>query len=412
MIRLGINEFVRNFKRNMLVVIQLAVLLVTIVLLVSTYETQTLMGRSVMKYIDSTGALAVAGSRVSNERGLAAGLKDVETVVAAREGIANRIVDEEGNSTANIGIVAYDENIVSYRPRLRSGVWYDEADSEEGVINIVIGENSLGYDQGDIIESKYDNPAGQEKYIKFRVVGTVYRDTMLFGLNRDYGELNASYLYLFNNAASREPEIDENMPEEFRNIPPEITGVISYDDMNKCGFFTVVNTSLIDFKDDISEEDMKANIRKLNGGGGLAVGTEVVESNSKTLIFEKIGSLLMLFIVLVALSVTSIISSSEVNFIYERRNYGIYFITGNSWGKTLILSAVNWICVILFSILMSVTVMAGLVYSGLSKHLTLIWMPEHILSYVIVSAVTMVIALIIPAVLLRRSQPVEILKNV
>ena len=66
---------------------------------------------------------------------------------------------------------------------------------------------------------------------------------------------------------------------------------------------------------------MKGNLERMFETG-LAQDTTLMEENSQILLFQKIGGILILLIVLIALSIISIISSSEVNFIYERKNYG------------------------------------------------------------------------------------------
>ena len=71
MIRLGIDEFVRNIKRNIPVIIQISGVLVLLVLIISIYEVQTRMGFSVMDYIDDTGVYAeLSGDNILKFRGM------------------------------------------------------------------------------------------------------------------------------------------------------------------------------------------------------------------------------------------------------------------------------------------------------------------------------------------------------
>ena len=55
MIRLGIDEFIRNIKRNIMIIIQLTAIFILSVLIVSVYDSQTRMSDAVMKFIDDTG---------------------------------------------------------------------------------------------------------------------------------------------------------------------------------------------------------------------------------------------------------------------------------------------------------------------------------------------------------------------
>ena len=410
MIKLGINEFVRNFRRNILVIFQLAAVMVLLVLLVSTYNVQTKLGFAVLKYIDDTAIYTYVDGFMDNLNPITRNLEGVENVVYSRRTKGINLVNEEGESIGMCEFSAYDENIVDYRPRLKSGVWYCEAPKEEGTINVVVAENTFGYETGDIVEMKAVDSANREHNLKCKIVGTVYKDTMLFGMSNFYTTINCSYLDLFASAADNQPEMDEEVLTEMPTTP-YLYGVMSEADMKEYHIWSVIKNVLVDFDDNLSEEQMDSNLKQMERSGSSQI-TDLMNENSKILLFQKIGGIVILLIVLIALSVVSIISSSEVNFIYERRNYGIYFITGNNWMKTMVLAAVNWICVIIFSIMLSLTGISAIVVSGASKHLTIIWAREHILSYMAVAVVTMIIALIIPAVLLKKSQPVEILKNV
>ena len=410
MIRLGIDEFVRNIKRNIPVIIQISGVLVLLVLIISIYEVQTRMGFSVMDYIDDTGVYVELSGDISNVDVLTNKLDKVNEILYARQSMGMAVVQKEKDKRDSFICSSYDENVVKYQPRLKSGVWYTEAEKEEGLINIVIAENNKGYDLGDILELACIEADGGEHYIKCRVVGTVYKDTMLFGINNTYTYLNPSYLDLFASVNDNEPE-DDGMFGTLGDAYTNVYGVMSQEDMINSRIWSRIGKVYIDFEDDITEEELQANLKKLPTTG-MAQTSKLMAENSRIILFQKIGGIMILLIVLIALSIISIVSSSEVNFIYERRNYGIYFITGNSWKKTIILTVINWLCVLVFSVTLSITVIGGMFMSGMAEKITIIWSNSHITAYAIVSVMTMIIALIIPIALLRKSQPVEILKNV
>ena len=98
MIKLGINEFVRNFRRNILVIFQLAAVMVLLVLLVSTYNVQTKLGFAVLKYIDDTAIYTYVDGFMDNLNPITRNLEGIEIVVYSRRTKGITLVNEEGES--------------------------------------------------------------------------------------------------------------------------------------------------------------------------------------------------------------------------------------------------------------------------------------------------------------------------
>lgn len=401
MIRLGINEFIRNIKRNIMVILQLTAILILSVLMVSVYDAQTRMSRAVMKYIDDTGiyyTYKFGATQLSDEE-LSGKLTGVESIIHANETGAG--VHKGERLIASFSLLSYDEEKVNYRPPLKTGRWYDSVKEEEGVINVVVAENSMGYSTGDVIEVEgHRKDSGK---LSLKITGTVYDKTMLFGGNGWSSDNNNSYLNLF----TTQYELKQG---DYLRGAPDIYAVMSEENVQKYGFYTNALKGIIDLKDDITEKEMDEN-KEILKENCMVTDTASMEQNSEKILFNKLGGISVVFVVLLLITITSIICSGAVTFLYERRNYGIYFITGNNWKNTILLSLMNWLLVCLSAVLLSGVAFGAAIITGLAEKYTLSFTWVNAAIYLAIIAATLVTALAIPLHMLRKSQPVQILKN-
>jgi len=172
----------------------------------------------------------------------------------------------------------------------------------------------------------------------------------------------------------------------------------------------------IDFEDDITDEEMEYNRDILiNEYSREMFGdifyTKDMYDYSWVLINIKIMPMVMLLIVIILALVISLVISVSINVLYEKKNYGIYFICGNNWSNTFKFSFVSWAILALTSMIIAfcgyVIIGSLELFSGLS--LTFSWM--HIAMLVLISVVLLLVTMIIPFCMLRKIQPVSILKE-
>lgn len=402
MIRLGIDEFIRNIKRNIMIIIQLMAIFILAVFIVSVYDSQTRMSNAVMKYIDDTGVYYNATGKdasVMTDEELLENLEKVENIVHT---IQTNASEYEGDKIiTSFDIVAYDENLVEYIPELSAGKWHDKEKKKEGVINVVVSENAHGYTVGDVIEVVGYNTLGEDVNIKINIVGTVNEKRMLFGNGGSWKSSNNSYFDMFSSAVDNTGGVVG---------VPNIMTVVSEEDIKKYDLQYIVPKGIIDFEDDITQEEMDSNKEFLKNVCDIT-DTESMAENSGKILFNKISGIVIVFIVLCIITLTSIVCSGAVTFLYERRNYGIYFITGNSWNNTIFLTMINWIFICLSSVCLSGLVFGIGMLNGITNEYAISFTGLTVLFYLIIIIVTVVTALIIPVSMLRKNQPVQILKN-
>ena len=133
--------------------------------------------------------------------------------------------------------------------------------------------------------------------------------------------------------------------------------------------------------------------------------------NTKKLIEIKTIPTVIAFIVVFIFSLFSIIAASSVSFKYERRNYGIYFITGNTWKNTLMITLVHWGIEILSALIISVCMVVVVCKLKLLSGLGLEFSPAQIAVIAGIIVIQLLMSLIIPWRMLRKTEPVTIIKE-
>lgn len=398
MIILGFSEFIRNFKRNILIIIQMVVVYVIAIFTVSAFEEQYRLMDGVVRVFDDTGMIVLENNMLSDEFLREDVLEEILTNVDSIEHSICFLLfkDEEP-----VRITACNPQNITYRPELIKGQWCEDAPHEEGVINVVISANA-----------KFEQRIGQKIELEghiFKITGIVDTKEMVYGTVSSFAYTEANYLSFY------EPLYDVDLAE---------AGVLiaSYEDLLKYSLkdFNYAlnwgNIVLIDFADDITDEEIEYNMKQLTERYGYTEGSEMVLTTemydySWHLIMLKIMPMLMLLVVIVVVLIVSLAISGTINMLYERRNYGIYFICGNNWKNTFKFSLVNWTIMAVTSIILAVGACVFIYSKKLIKGIVLSFTEIHVMAILCITVVMILVAVFIPYIKLRRIQPVSILKE-
>lgn len=405
MFTLGFNEFLRNLKKNILILVQLVIVYVITIFVISAFEEQYRLLGGLSNVFDDTGLLLRNTPSMSDEcvtkDSLENLLMNVETIEHSY--YLNLIDDNFELAKSNdfsIHISSSNPKHITYIPTLIEGEWCEDAPHEDGLINAV-ASNNFPFDihVGDIIEF-----AG----LSFKITGIVDTCEMIYGINSTYKVNELSYL-------------DFYKPLNTDEYPTYMFIVSYFDWINKSNLNLEPSTlwghfTIIDFKDNITEEEISQNIDKLIKQYGYILDAEIQRTDtiynySWQLIEIKIMPMLVLLFVVILVLIISLIISSAIDILYEKKNYGIYFICGNNWRNTFKFSTVSWSIVALTSLIISVC--ACLIISSLNLFnglaLSFSWL--HVATLLIITAILLVIAVIIPYFMIRKIQPVSILKE-
>ena len=397
MIILGLSEFIRNIKRNILIIVQMVAVYIIAIFTVSAFEEQYRLMDGVSGVFDDTGMIVLRSSISSGDYLNIDEMEKMLVKVDAIEYSINYDIDKNGYS---IGLVASNPDNISYRPELIKGQWCEDAPHEEGVINAVVSSNMpFGQEIGKIVEIDGHT---------FKITGIVDTKEMVYGTSSRYTYRESSYLEYY------QPISD------MKNNGGLI--IASYEDIQKYSPYDTKISSVwgylatVDFEDDITEEEIKYNMKQMTERYKYEQGSEMMLTDemydySWRLIMLKIMPMLMLLAVIVIVLVVSLIISGTINVLYERRNYGIYFICGNNWKNTFKFSLVNWFVMSITSIILAIGACVFIYSKKLIKGLILSFTGIHVIAIACITVVMLLVAVFIPYIKLRRIQPVSILKE-
>ncbi len=404
---LGLSEFIRNIRRNILIMIQMIAVYIIVIFTVSAFEEHYRLINGISDTFDETGMIVFKQSIGGEEFIKADVLEDLFIKVdnidyVIKYNIQDIKFDRVINPDFNITVTSYNPDNISYKPKMMSGEWCEDAKHEDGVINAVVSNNMpFDYRIGEIIEY-----AGH----RFKITGVVDTTEMVYGITNSFNIAEASYTDYFTPIYALNSKY------------PFWTFMVSYDDLMKYGEGDYNISSMwgmlttIDFKDDITEEEMKYNMKQMTERYGHTEGcemflTEDIYEYSWELIMVKTMPMFMLLIVIMIVLVVSLIISGAINVLYERKNYGIYFICGNKWSKTFRFSVVNWGIMALTSMIIAGCACIYIHSSQMFDGLALSFEAIHVQALVAITIVMLIISVFIPFCMLRKIQPVSILKE-
>ena len=405
MISLGISEFIRNIKKNILIIILFIVVYVLSIFIVSAFMEQYRQYDGVSEYFDSTGLFLTTAMFYDSDEQLVTDDEFKDKLVKV-EGIermyyANFFTSEDVElpQGTTMSLVAWDTKTTTYVPKLLEGEWCEDAEAEEGIINIVVSANM-----------PFEVTVGQKVEFggyTFKITGIVGMDEPIYGMSTGFSPDSLSYLNYYGTAADRTEYV---MVAAYNDNLKSVLGNTLYEG----GYIT------IDFEDDITADEIDKNIEAIKDNFNVTgnVDEELyiynnsdVHGFSMRLLEIKLMPMVVILIVVVMILIISMVVSGAVNILYEKKNYGIYFICGNNWGKTFMFSLVNWFTLAVSALIVSVSICMLVKTFPVFDGLVLTFGIEHICVIGAITVSLLVAALLIPYCMLRKITPVSILKE-
>lgn len=411
MITLGINEFIMNIRRNILVIVQMIAIYMISIFVISAFQEQYSLYDGMSDVLDDTGAVMTSAfpmhrtDNIVTYDGLMSLLDKVDDIVVTY--YYNVFLEDYSHNDITAGlemqIISNDPKLITYKPKLLDGTWCEDAPYKEGVINIIISNNSpVGFKVGDTIS--IDN-------LTFYITGIYDSEELIYGYSGSSKGKETNYLHFYDsvkNAYSNKP-----IP-----VPEPFLAVASYEDVEKLinPLKTAFGKVVIDFEDDITEEEYQENLNKIKDYYGHVENQDIYNSkiiydNTMAHLEMKLLPMFILLAIIFFILIVSMLTASAVNVLYEKKNYGIYFVCGNDWKKTFVISAIHWISVSVISIIIAVSGCLLMKAFGKFEQLTLSFTGTHVWVILGITIVTLIISMILPYNMLRKIQPVSILKE-
>lgn len=307
----------------------------------------------------------------------------------------------------SIGRAYSDEAIRLFPPKLKDGRWLNTSDRAD-VIETVISENPFGWQVGDKLQLCF---FGDHEGIfhTVEIVGEIEKGAKIFGLNakldKDH-DFNLCYsiydyeyeevpLMLFSSEYLDDVEIpvDVDPPAEITQRPLGVH-LIVYDD---------------DTSEDVLMEGQKMLGEMAEIGSAHTISFEILEPNSRKYLYMQVYNLLPIIIAILILTFVSSISSTAISTRERLRDYSVFYITGLRWRQCIWINTIQSAFISVLSLVLAFAGMAMIGLTSLSGTVTIIWSPWIVLAAAGVIIMYISVSMIMPAIIIGRSTPKEIL---
>lgn len=399
MIKLGVNEYIRNCWYNLCIIVIMIVMMVVSTALISNIDEQTKVYRLSERYMDED---SVFFETVSTE--LIEQVDDYGDILISKTLYGDVGNDEYSNIIASI----YTLEVMDYmKPTLDAGIQPDAIQTDKGTISVLLSHNPYGLEAGDTFRFNIF-AFGREININAYVAGILSEGQRL---HTDINVMNidATYKEFF-------PVYSYEQTETVRMIIPEteLWKIAGAESAIRCHNF------IINLDDELTTEQRneakkiltKYNEEELNGMGDAAYpkATDLVERstimyNSTVLKYAPIS------IIVILLFCICIVAIVTVKNIKSLRYYVIMYTQGMYYGSVVLMAGLEMIfnCVMAFIGTVTLIKLQNTfdIVGEINCHLN-----ELELSIMVgICAVIVISSLLTTRSVLKEHTPVEILKN-
>lgn len=390
---LGVNQFLRNIRRNILSIVQLSLVYIISLCTVSAYMGQFGLWHGISDYIDESGVVLWQCTP--------AGCDHIVEKLVKVEKCNIKYTVERTIKEKNVHYVLYTTNPdqKSYKVPIISGWWCESGRAQDGVIRAVVSDVFL--------EKNPDCKVGSIVSIsdlKIKITGIYDSSELIFKDSAHSSEI--SYLDFYTTAEHSQAILGANT----------IYLMASYEDMFRESTPYLNGSVIIDYEDDITEKEYLANqeilMKEFEYYPSLNMEeTKGIYEYSMDLLEVKLMPMLLIFLISLLFSIVSVTTSGVVNVYAEQRNYGIYFICGNSWKKSILLSVIQWGIAAGIALFISLLGYSICKATDLAHSFELTFSIYHVLVLLALTGFILLISAILPYRILKKMQPINILKN-
>lgn len=344
MVGFSIGEYIRNAGYNIVSVLLLAVTFVVCTIFLSNISTQQRMNNFLKPYLNEDSI--IIGTRGYDF--------DVTKMTKYEKSIMTREVSVMSEEMGELRtcLVYNDYSMEKLTPRLLEGELIGSNQSQDGVMQVLISENSMGVGVGDVIEVEFFNYYGEKVKMPAKVTGIVASgQKLLFGngvmisKSMDTNDIFGTYSY-----EQLEYALLITTEDEFAKVPEKVV------EMN--------NRCIVKFKDNITKEERDANFQMVisyeheHGNIGTEVFpemTKMVERQQKEIkaIMIKYVPLTVAVCVLIGGCIICMVSIKNAN---SMKYYACLYICGMPYQTASIMSAVEMTISCILGMIIAVTV--------------------------------------------------------
>ena len=400
---LAIGEYIKHWKRNVFVVIQISVLLLVLCVSVTMLATIFRAYKPVQHMADKKGIYVTSfGYHGVNAKDIANGMKKVESVYSWG---STTLSNQDEN--ADMITAVYPEDVLNdYAPDLSEGKWLTDADDKKGVLPVVISENSYGWRTGSMLNFQQIDESGKTKNIKAEVVGVMEEGTNVIGhdfgqgqiLQNDYRDIYSTYRY----------EQEKSVLILIGEQKAKENGVT----------YTFNQDHFIVYQDDITKYEMSSNSHALKrtlgtGNDGTTIDSSLQEFMKSTKHHLQKESMMYLPVLICVLIITiiSIVNVCALNMSDDLYHNAIFSLLGLPWRRCVSFSVIQSFFTAFFSVVMFFALFATVQKLNLTEYLLIKLDWVTVVSMVVMLVVLCFVHWIVPYIILCRKQPVEVFRD-
>lgn len=391
-LRLGFHIFSKNLIANIILIIQLAVSIILLNIVMGIYneaysKLEILSGFD----LDNTVYQCLVDELISEPNigkyKEKLGVSDDIKIEPIMEGAA---MSEYGS----LCCVAYGSNTsTSMRLPMKSGLWYDDCEKEDGCINAVVLGDSR-YKIGDVYEMTFfDYSSSSEKTYSFKITGIADENTGVVMGNKAANILNTKVMF----------EIFDKT-----EYGGDALLLFDYQDSDIEGQLFCL-PSLFAFSENgayMSEKDIDAFKRF-----GSTFTMRNIYDNTKEELKSEIHGVLPIAISITFIGIIGIICLVILNTLKSRKTFAVYFICGMRWKSCIKIIIGHILCIFAGAVFLSVA-FGGIMYaSGTFAQTHLLIKPNNLFMSVALLAAVFAVSVATAKFMISDSKPVASLKN-
>ena len=399
---LAISEYIRHGKRNLFVVLQIAVLLFVLCVSVATVLSEYNLYRPVQRMNGKKGIhINPFGYYGETAESIAEGMEKVDSVYTW----ASTSLDTKEEQ--NMKTAVYPQEVLEdFEPELEEGRWIDGVQTEDGVIPIVVSKNPYGWKTGALIPMQYYDEMGKTHDVRGRVEGVLKEGSDVIGYNfgyggimyHDYRDLFSTYRY------------DQDK---------KVFVITSQDAAKRAGVvYTFNQQHIITYQDDVTEYEQKKNdsILKKNLGEmandtTVSVWLEPFMENSNHQIQRQIMMYLPIVVCVLVITLISLVNVCTLNMADDLYHDAIFSLLGLPWKQCSVFSLIQsifsaFLSLVIFSVLLLVVVKLKL-----TEYLLIDLSGETIGMLTGTLIFLCAIHYVVPYAMFCKKQPVEVLRD-
>lgn len=323
-------------------------------------------------------------------------LPDAETVISCNYGPC-WFVDQLGEPLeTNSAIIMYDDDIIErFEPEIKNGRWLNKS-KDANCIEGVISENDLGIEVGDTIRIACFSLEESDSFQDVLIIGKLPENAKIVGYWRGDSskkDVNISSLYGTASFATEQQAV--------------LLLSSKYLSENTTVLQGIFGPALITFPQDYPQEKVEqARQLLVDYNCRNSYMLSEIKSNSLSYIFEHINNLLPIIIVLLIMVIVSSISSSALSTRRGIKSYAIFYIVGLEWKKCILINLIQSVIILLCSV--TISAISLLILSGAGIGLKLFINSGTILGAALISIFYIIISMIMPIVMLSGTTPKQI----